>query len=190
MTKDEVRAYARKKGLPVAGKKDSQGICFIGKVALKEFLAPRVRQEPGPIVSVDGERLGTHGGLAPFTVGQRHGLGTGGGGEPWFVVEKRPQANALVVARGERHPALYRDRLVVADVSWVAGEPPEFPLRCRARIRYRQPLQDCMVAGTVPERGLPQAFDVRFARPQRAAAPGQFAVFYDGHTVLGGGVIQ
>lgn len=185
ITKEDVRAYAKANSIATAGKKDSQGICFIGKVDMKAFLAKTVKGEPGDIVTVEGEKVGEHAGIAPFTIGQRHGLGIGGG-TPYFVVDKDLEKNELIVAKGTDHPALYKGMLVADDLSWVSGQEPALPLKCKARIRYRQPLQGCEVlpgeeAGTV---------EVRFEHDQRAVSPGQFIVFYDGDEVLGGGVIQ
>jgi len=185
LNKEDVRAYARENGIKTAEKKDSQGICFIGKVDMKEFLARTLKGKPGPIVTVEGETLGEHVSIAPFTIGQRHGLGIGGG-TPYFVVGKDLEKNALLVAKGTDHPALYKKSLMANGLSWVSGSEPALPLACKARIRYRQPLQTCEVvsgakAGTV---------EVKFEHDQRAVSPGQFIVFYDGDEVLGGGVIQ
>lgn len=184
LDKEDVRAYARHAGLPTADKKDSQGICFIGKVDLKSFLKDKVKADPGPIVTAEGEEIGAHQGLAPYTIGQRHGLGIGGG-TPYFVAGKDPERNALVVAKGADHPALFRESLTAGELSWVSGVEPELPFACEARIRYRQPLQRCEVApGSEPG-----TLSVRFEHGQRAVAPGQFVVFYRDDAVIGGGVI-
>lgn len=183
-TKKDVRRIAAEKGLPTAEKKDSQGLCFVGHVDMKEFLSRYIDDRPGPTVSVSGKELGRHDGMAHFTIGQRHGIGLGGG-EPVFVVGKDMEKNALIVARGEDPPELYRKELEVADAHWVLGMEPEMPLRCMARIRYRQPLQDVSVT-SVGGGGYKVAFD----EPQRAVTPGQFAVFYDSDICLGGGVIS
>jgi tRNA-specific 2-thiouridylase len=183
LPKPEVRALAREFGLPTAEKKDSQGICFIGKVDLKGFLEAKIPARTGPIVTVGGNVVGRHRGIAPFTVGQRHGLGIGGGA-PYFVVEKDVRRNALVVAREDENPAvLFASTLVAEEAHWIAGRPPAFPLACKTRIRYRQPLQDA----TVEAEGT--NLHVSFSAPQRAVTPGQFAVFYDGDECLGGSVI-
>lgn len=184
LKKTEVRKLARRFGLPTAAKKDSQGICFIGKVDLKAFLARKIPRHPGPIVTVDGRVIGRHAGIAPFTIGQRHGLNIGGGA-PYYVVEKDARRNALIVASGDGEAALYSRGLTVGEVHWISGRPPRLPLRCRARIRYRQPLQAAVVRKGQDGRRT----EVRFARPQRAVTPGQFVVFYQGEVCLGGGVI-
>jgi tRNA-specific 2-thiouridylase len=184
LQKDEVRRLARERGLPTADKKDSTGICFVGEVEMREFLRLRIAQRPGPIVTVEGNVVGRHDGIAPFTVGQRHGLGLGGGA-PYFVVEKDADRNTLVVARGETHPALFATSLSVDEVHWISGVPSVSEFRCMARIRYRQPLQSCVV--TLDGDGTAR---IVFDQPQRAISPGQFAVLYDGDLCLGGGVIH
>jgi len=183
LRKPEVRGLATEFGLPTAEKKDSQGICFIGKVNLAEFLRSRIAGRVGPIVTVEGEVVGKHDGLAPYTIGQRHGMNLGGG-TPYFVVEKDPARNTLVVARGADHPALFSHALIAEDAHWIAGEPPKRPQRCAARIRYRQPLQSVSVTEETGGK-----IRVTFDAPQRAVSPGQFVVFYDGEACLGGAVI-
>ena len=184
LDKRDVRAYAAARGLHVAAKKDSQGICFIGQVELGEFLARGLKPIPGEILDADGRVLGRHSDVHAFTIGQRHGLGLGGGA-PYFVVGKDVATGRVFVARGADHPALFQPSLSVGECHWVSGQEPELPLDCEARIRYRQKLQKCVVQPG----DAPGILKVVFAEPQRAVAPGQFAVFYDGDEVLGGGVI-
>ncbi len=191
-TKTEVRAMARKYGLPTADKRSTRGLCFIGKVSMPTFLSQAIVMKPGPIFTTTGVHLGDHQGLAPFTIGQRHGFG-GGGGTPYFVVEKKTEVNALVVG-DENDPALYRNELRVTDVHWISDISSEYPFECAVRIRYRSAL----VSGffeRVPsdtklaDRPKQYHFIFRAREPLRAPAPGQFAVFYDGEVCLGGGVI-
>lgn len=186
--KTEVRRLAAEAGLPTQAKRDSTGICFIGEKHFPEFVARYVKPAPGPIVSVDGERLGEHQGLAFHTIGQRGGLGIGGrrggSGEPWFVVAKSVADRTLYVVQGE-HPALYGGRLRTAAVHWIAGSPPASEFTCTAKIRYRQADQACRVR--MLEGG---AAEVRFDVPQRAITPGQSVVFYAGEVCLGGAVIE
>lgn len=183
LPKPEVRALAREFGLPTADKKDSQGICFIGKVDLAHFLETRIPPRVGPIVTVDGRVVGRHQGAAPFTIGQRHGLGIGGGA-PYFVVEKDLRRNAIFVAREDQRAALAAPSLLAEDAHWISGAAPRLPLECGVRIRYRQPLQAAAVFAAADG-----GVRVNFAAPQRAVSPGQFAVFYDGDRVLGGAII-
>jgi tRNA-specific 2-thiouridylase len=188
LEKTEVRARARAAGLPVFDKPDSTGICFIGERPFREFLARFLEERPGPIESADGERLGTHRGLAFYTLGQRAGLGiggrAGGGGLPWYVAAKLTARNALMVVQGHEHPLLFGSSLVSGPVHWL-GAVPSGALRCTVKVRYRQADQPAVLE---PLGG--GAVRLRFERPQRAVTPGQFAVLYQGSRCLGGGVIE
>ena len=193
LTKSEVRGIARRAGLPVAAKKDSTGICFIGERPFADFLARYLPETPGPVVDDRGHQIGRHRGLAYYTLGQRHGLGIGGvadGGEaPWYVAAKEADSNTLVVVQGHDHPALYRDCLWADAMHWIGDPPPEWssgrPLRCMAKIRYRQPDQHCTVS-----RAGERTVEVSFDQPQRVPAPGQYVVFYAGDRCLGGATIE
>ncbi len=186
--KHRVREIAAAAGFTNARKKDSTGICFIGERRFRDFLKQYIPAQPGPIVTVDGESLGEHEGLMYHTIGQRQGLGIGGLADhpeaPWYVVDKLVAQNTLVVAQGADHPSLFHQRLKSSGVLWVSGLPPQTPLRCHAKIRYRQPDQGCVITGTG------QDYEVLFDQPQRAVTPGQSVVFYDGDICLGGGVIE
>lgn len=189
LEKPEVRRIAEDAGFDNFEKKDSTGICFIGERDFRGFLSRYIASTPGPIVDTDGNRIGEHQGLSFYTLGQRQGLGIGGragaGGQPWYVVDKDIPGNALVVAQGGNHPALFSPGLTATDLHWVAGAPPGgAPVRCTAKIRYRQPDQDC----TVTFHG--DAAHVVFDTPQRAVTPGQSIVFYRGDECLGGGIID
>jgi len=184
-TKPKVREMARKLGLPTAEKKDSQGICFIGEIDLTEFLKKHIPMRSGLIVTAGGRTVGEHQGLAFYTLGQREGLGTGGGGIQYYVAEKDFLRNALVVAEGPYDDKLFTREIAVADLNWISGIAPKFPLKCEARIRYRQPLQRCSAAAAVTSNQLSVIFD----EPQRAVTPGQSIVFYRGQEMLGGGII-
>ncbi len=185
--KSEVREVARKFGLSTADKKDSQGLCFVGKVDFSDFLREILPKNPGPITTTSGKIIGEHDGLNFYTLGQRHGIKIGGTSEPLYVAEKNPATNTLVVAEGDQDPALYKKEIEVTDISWIGCSQPKFPLKCEVRIRYRQPLQKCRIAalgGEISKLGV--VFDV----PQKAATPGQSAVFYKGGEMLGGGIIK
>ena len=186
--KTTVRDKAISAGFVNARKKDSTGICFIGERRFRDFLKQYLAAHPGPILSVEGEALGEHEGLMYHTIGQRQGLGIGGKANhpeaPWYVVDKVVADNTLIVAQGNDHPALFRSQLHAADVMWVSGHAPEMPLKCSAKIRYRQADQACSIE-TLGER-----IGVTFEEPQRAVTPGQSVAFYHNDVCLGGGVIE
>lgn len=192
--KSEVRRIATEIGLPVAAKKDSTGICFIGERPFREFLNRYIQKAPGPIKDERGRVLGEHHGLSFYTLGQRQGLGIGGvkekgaqrgGGEhaPWFVARKDMEKNTLWVVQGHDHPWLLSNALSAQDASWVAGTPPAAG-SYGTKTRYRQ----ADAPGTLTAEG-GQAFRLDFPQPQWAVTPGQSAVLYDGEVCLGGGVI-
>lgn len=135
--------------------------------------------------TLDGEVKGRHDGVMYYTIGQRHGLGIGGGGEPWFVVGKDVRENVLYVAQGFENDYLYSTSLKAIDVNWVSDRKPEAPFRCTAKFRYRQPDVGVEV------RPLPDGkAEVVFDEPARAVTPGQAVVFYNGEECLGGGIID
>ncbi|MAR92820.1 MAG: tRNA 2-thiouridine(34) synthase MnmA [Pseudomonadota bacterium] len=187
MEKSEVRAIARDQGFDNHDKKDSTGICFIGERRFKDFLEQYIPARPGAMVTDQGEVIGEHSGLMFYTIGQRQGLGIGGlpdkSEAPWFVLDKDLESNRLIVGQGTHHPALYTNCLATEAPFWITGAP-ELPLTCRAKTRYRQPDQDCIIEPG--DNGLV----VRFKQPQRAVTPGQSVVFYSADTCLGGAVIE
>jgi len=187
-TKPEVRGLAKKFGLPTADKPDSQGICFIGEIDLGAFLRDELGTKLGKVLTTAGKTVGEHEGVQFYTIGQRHGLGFGGG-IPFYVAEKDAKTNTLVVCEGPNDDALFSKELTAESINWISGETPTFPLRCEARIRYRQALQPCWVA-EVRSKGQKTGVDVVFDEDQRAVTPGQSAVFYKKGIMLGGGVIQ
>lgn len=149
-TKPEVRALARKFGLPTADKKDSQGICFIGEIDMREFLKKYIPERRGLVLTTSGKVIGEHMGLAFYTIGQREGLGIGGGGIPYYVTAKDFNKNMLVVAEGPYDEKLFSKELMAGDINWISGVGPKLPLECEARIRYRQPLQSCCIEQIYP----------------------------------------
>ena len=175
--------------LPVSDKKDSTGVCFIGERNFKQFLSGFLPAQPGDMVDTDGNVVGRHDGLMYYTLGQRRGLGIGGGGngQRWFVVKKDLEHNRLVVHQGEDEALLYSHRAVGSELTWLSGHPPAAegePLECQVRLRHRQPLQDCRL--TLREGRAHMEFPVA----QRAVTPGQSAVFYQGQVCLGGAIID
>lgn len=185
LRKREVRELARRAKLPTAEKKDSTGICFIGERPFREFLQRYLPTSPGPIKTLEGKQVGQHQGLMYYTLGQRQGLGIGGAGDAWFVVDKCLQDNTLIVVQGHEHPALKKTGLLADQLSWIADAPPAFPLRCSAKTRYRQADAPCTL--TLEENG--QRMRLDFDEPQWAITPGQSAVVYLEDHCLGGGII-
>jgi len=188
MTKAQIRQTAREAGLPVSEKKDSTGVCFIGERNFKQFLSNYLPAQPGDMVTPDGRVVGRHDGLMYYTLGQRRGLGIGGGGngQRWFVLEKDLENNRLVVSQGEDE-ALFSREAVGSELTWLAECPPVadgVPLDCQVRLRHRQPLQDCRLTLNGGRAHM------AFSTPQRAVTPGQSAVFYQGRVCLGGAVVE
>jgi tRNA-specific 2-thiouridylase len=183
LSKDAVRDAARRLGLPVAEKPDSQEICFVPDGDYAAFIERKTGdlESGGTIVSQSGEVLGRHGGVHRFTIGQRKGLGIAAA-EPMYVLQLRPAEKTVVV--GPR-PELERARLTASQVNWIAGTPPTEPLRVTAQIRHRhQP-----APGTVRALDAGRA-SMEFDAPVMAITPGQAVVFYDGEVVVGGGWIE
>ncbi len=189
LQKSRVREIAREHNLPVAEKKDSQGICFVGQVDMQQFLEARIPPHDGNIVTTDGKILGKHRGFEFYTIGQRGGLGIGGG-TPLYVVDRKPDTNEVVVAIGANDPALFRSDLVATNMSETIPGAIDRAIgkTISARIRYRQPLAKCTIEKTSIEDSAPSLF-VHFFASQRAVAPGQFIAFYDGEELIGSGVI-
>ncbi len=185
LEKPEVRRIAKEHGLATSEKKDSTGICFIGKRDFKEFISKHLAYQQGPFENLKGQVVGQHDGIAYYTIGQRKGLAIGGPGDAWFVVGKDPARNVVIVEQGTDHPALYANALTAIDPFWVSGALPSFPCTCKAKVRYRQPDQECVI-----EKILDNKLYVRFSTPQRAITPRQAIVFYDGAICLGGATIE
>jgi tRNA-uridine 2-sulfurtransferase len=185
LPKKEVRALARKAGLATSEKKDSTGICFIGKRDFKPFLSQYIGYQEGDFRKLSGEIVGRHDGAAFYTIGQRKGMGLGGEGDAWFVVGKDISQNIVYVERGADHPALFSDTLTASRFTWGLAAPSSYPFRCTAKIRYRQEDKPCTLYA--PEKG---RATVVFDTPQRAITPGQSIVFYDGDLCLGGARIE
>lgn len=186
--KPEVRKMAEAAGLITAKKKDSTGICFIGERNFKDFLMTYLPAQPGEMKTLDGKVKGRHDGLMYYTIGQRQGLGIGGGesNEPWFVVGKDLETNTLFVGQGFHHEHLYATHLTASQLSFTTHNAPAEMFTCTAKFRYRQ--QDIGVTVHLKDNG--ERAWVEFDEPARAITPGQAIVFYDGEECLGGGTID
>lgn len=185
MTKGEVRARARELSLVTAERKDSQGICFLGKIPYPEFVRAHLGDAPGPIVDVDtGQRLGAHPGVWFYTIGQRRGLGLGQG--PWFVVGRELATATLFVAHQSRAHLHHRRRFEVDSCHWF-GEAPEGGARLEVKLRHGPRRQRCILES---DEGTPEIRTVELEEPDAGIAPGQFAVFYRDVECLGSAVIR
>ena len=184
LLKTEVRKIAKEHQLINSEKKDSTGICFIGKRDFKEFTGRYLGYKPGNFETLSGKIVGKHDGIAFYTIGQRKGLAIGGPGDAWFVVGKDIQRNVVIIEQGEDHPSLYKSELFATELSWISSSPPPLPYPCAAKVRYRQPEQPCVIEKIEEGKAL-----VRFLEPQRAVTSRQSIVFYQGDICLGGGMI-
>ncbi len=188
LLKSDVRALAREAQLPVHGKKDSTGICFIGERDFRRFLSGYLAAQPGLICDPDGQPLGQHGGVCFHTLGQREGLQLGGvrgrAAAPWYVVGKDVARNILYVDQGQDSRWLLSTGLAANEASWTAGSAPARTFECSAKTRYRQTDQPCRV-----EVGDDGSLQVSFSDAQRAVTPGQTVAFYSADECLGGATI-
>jgi len=185
LEKSEVRTIAEKLDLATAKKKDSTGICFIGKRDFREFLQNYLPAQPGKMKTLDGREVGDHIGLMYYTIGQRKGLGIGGAGDAWFVMGKNIAENVLIVGQGHEHDYVYANEAMVTDVNWIGSDRFEGICFCTAKFRYRQkdvPVEIEWIGEAM--------LRVRCLEPTRAITPGQAAVFYDGEVCLGGGFVE
>lgn len=183
-TKKEVRDLAKKYGLPTAEKPDSQGICFVGKITIKEFLKHYIKEKPGDVLTTRGKVVGHHDGAAFYTKGQRKGVGLYGAETPYYVAKKDMATNTVIVVPPSDLEDLYQKDANIKDINWISGKRPQFPFKCSCRIRYRQELQDCTI---IKARDTEAA--IIFSKPQKAVTEGQSIVFYKDDLVLGGGII-
>ncbi|MFA5287827.1 MAG: tRNA 2-thiouridine(34) synthase MnmA [Bacteroidales bacterium] len=191
LSKARVRELARQSGLPTSERKDSQGICFVGKVDLPVFLQQKLAPRKGNVVEIfhDGSSrvIGEHQGAHFYTIGQRKGLHIGGHANPLFVLSTDIETNTIYVGEGQDHPGLYHTCLAIqeSDIHWIRPDLKMGPGQerdYRIRIRYRQPLQE----GTLRHE---EGMQIIFREPQRGITPGQFAAWYQGEELVGSGVI-
>ena len=184
MTKPEVRKKAEEFGLVTAAKKDSQGICFVGKVGIKEFLQQYVTAEPGNIVDKNtGTVVGQHEGAIYYTFGQRHGMGVGGG-LPYYVVGKDMAKNEVYVTTDLNDESLWRNTVTISHLHWINNAPTPGKTY-QVRTRHRAPLIDGEILTMNDDQ-----LTIRLKDAERAITPGQSAVLYDGERVVGGGIAQ
>lgn len=180
--KDEVRKLALKYELPNAGRKDSQGVCFLGKIPFDEFLEYHLGKQPGNLIEFEtGKILGKHDGFWYFTVGQRRGIRLSGG--PWYVSAKNPDKNEVFISHGEHRELTRRNSFDVTDLNWISGIAPE---KQNLKVKVRHGAK--MYAASV-EYLNDNLLRVNLKDNDQGIAAGQFAVFYDGSFCLGGGVI-
>ncbi len=179
MSKPRVRQIASKLRLVVADKKDSQGICFVGKVGIKEFLLNELGEQPrGPIIDQTGKEIGQHDGAIFYTIGQRHGLDVGGG-LPYYVSRKDMKTNSVYVTSDLDDHQLWVKTVNLESLHWI-NQKPISNKSYQVRLRYRGPLLDCRYHDNM----------LSLDAAQRSVAAGQSAVIYDGERVVGGGIIS
>ncbi|OGY16615.1 MAG: tRNA 2-thiouridine(34) synthase MnmA [Candidatus Chisholmbacteria bacterium RIFCSPHIGHO2_01_FULL_48_12] len=181
-TKTEVRQEAKRRGLPVADKPDSQGICFIGEVNIQEFLRERLPVKLGEVVDTNGQVIGEHDGVWFYTIGQRHGFRTSGGRPPMYVIEKDVDKNQLVVGFGAE---TYQSQFQVDDCNWLISNDKFLISNKNIKVRIRHGGE------LIPAKlKIENSLKIGLAEPQRGVAPGQSVVLYDGDVVVGGGIIN
>lgn len=179
-TKTQIRQLAAKFGLPTAERKDSQGLCFVGKVPLRDFLSQYIEPAPGDIIDDHGKVVGSHDGAFYYTIGQRHGLGVGGG-TPYYVYKKDVERNIVYVTTDLAADVLNRSEFQITDCVWWSQ--PQSSHVYKIRLRHGGELLPARLTQNKKD------YKVVLDTPARAVAPGQSAVIYDGERVLGGGVI-
>jgi len=184
--KPQVRKLAEKFGLSTAVKKDSQGLCFIGKIDMKDFLKNYIKEKKGNVINEKGEVVGEHDGAFYLTIGQRHGFRItkkSPDDAPYYIVGKNIAKNMITVSQNQKKILESESKIVgLKNVSWTAGEP-DLSKKYSARIRYRAPLEACAI------KKFGNAIELHFKDPQKAVTEGQSAVIYDKDICLGGGII-
>jgi tRNA-specific 2-thiouridylase len=189
LTKPEVRKLAEKFGLPTATKKDSQGVCFLGKLDMKEFLSHYIKTKKGDVLNINGEVIGYHNGSVFYTIGARHGFTITKKtpqDERYFVVSKDLDKNTITVAdKNIGKDNVYNIKeVVLLNMHFLSGIEPKFPFKALVRIRYRQEKQKCTVSKK------DDGYHILFDNYQNGIALGQSAVLYDNDICLGGGIIE
>ena len=183
LTKPEIREISKNLGFSNLIRSESREICFV-RDKLRDFLRKRLKPNPGKIVNTEGDVVGQHEGLYFYTIGQRKGIEIGGIQNPFYVLDKDLENNALIVTQNERD--LYKEKIRVENVNWISGKVPELPLEAEVKIRYRHEPVLAIITNDL-EFG---SYDLDFKEGQRAITPGQSAVFYQKEELLGGGIIR
>jgi len=185
--KPEVRKIAEKLGLSTAEKKDSQGVCFLGKFDMKDFLSHYMKEKSGKVLNEKGDEIGKHNGAIFYTIGQRHGFEItkkNTESKPLFVIAKNLQKNTITVSENTIQDKNEEKEISIKNVNWTNGKIPDLSKKYSARIRYRQPLSPCLIK----KEG--DGFIISFDEYQKAVSSGQSIVIYDGEICLGGGIIK
>jgi tRNA (5-methylaminomethyl-2-thiouridylate)-methyltransferase len=183
LAKVQVRKLAHEWELPNRDRRDSQGICFLGKIRYPEFVRFHLGEKRGAIIDVEtGKTLGEHQGVWFHTVGQRQGLRLGGG--PWYVVRKNLDSNCLYVSHANHYLSHARSQFIVSDIHWIAGVPPQ-QTDLQTKVRHSPHLENCQVHPLSADR-----WEVTLENKDQGIAAGQSAIFYEGEICLGGGVIE
>lgn len=182
-TKPQVREMAKVRGLYTAAKKDSQGICFVGQIGIREFLSQYVDRSAGSIIDKQtGKVLGQHDGAIFYTIGQRHGLDVGGG-LPYYVVGKNMDKNEVYVTTNLNDDELWKPTLEITSAHWINQPPADGTYQ--VRVRHRAPLISAKLSQTADG-----SYRLSLDIPERAVAPGQSIVIYDQQACIGGGILQ
>lgn len=188
LTKLTVRKLATQFDLPTAIKKDSQGVCFLGKLDMKDFLKHYIKVKKGNVLNEKGEVIGTHDGAVFYTLGERHGFTINKKGTddaPRYIITKNIRENTLTVsAHSTKEKEIGSSEIMITDINWILGVTPALGKKLSVRLRYRQELQSCTIISSTKQNAI-----VRFAAPQLTASSGQSMVIYEGDTCLGGGII-
>ena len=194
--KPEVRKLAEKFSLSTAIKKDSQGLCFIGKIDIKDFLKNYIEEKKGNVLNEKGEIIGEHDGAFYLTVGQRHGFKITEktpNDSPYYIIGKNIKENTITVSQNFKNVPENESKIAKLEkVNWTLGEIPDLSKKYVARIRYRQPLEECILVKSQKSIKSKEntEFELYFTKPQKAITSGQSAVIYDGEVCLGGGIIR
>jgi len=187
--KPKVRKLAEKYGLSTAIKKDSQGLCFIGKIDIKDFLKNYIKEKKGNVLDEAGKIIGEHDGAFYLTIGQRHGFKITDktpNDLPYYIIDKNIKNNTITVSQNAKKVLNDESKIVKLEkINWTLDEVPNLSKKYSARIRYRQPLEECNLRYSVDG-----SFELHFTKSQKAVTAGQSAVIYDKEVCLGGGIIE